>query len=162
MMETTAKDVLEHTHPSAGEARSSGPRGAEVKMPIASNSLATLFAQIREAHCHFLTALESEVLSLMNQGLDNGEIAAWMGCSDATVRRHVGDIAHKVFDTTGVPPKRERLVAWIPEHFGCCTRGVQELIKNARKFGVGRSTRSTSPEVRITTAVLPAGGEQCS
>jgi DNA-binding NarL/FixJ family response regulator len=134
MMETTAKDVLEHTHPSAGDARSSGPGGAEVKIPAASNSLATLYAQIRDAHCHFLTPLEGDVLSLMYQGLDNAEIAHRMGCSDATVRRHVGDIAHKVFETTDVPPKRERLVAWIPEHFSCCTRGVQELIKNARKL----------------------------
>ena len=106
-------------------------------MPVASNALGRLHARIREAHYYFLTALESEVLSLMNQGLDNGEIAAWMGCSDATVRRHVGDIAHKVFDTTRVPPKRERLVAWFPLLH---TRRAGTDQKRAQ-IGIGRSAR---------------------
>jgi DNA-binding CsgD family transcriptional regulator len=106
-------------------------------MPVASNALGRLYTQSREAHCHFLTPLEGEVLSLMYQGLDNSEIATRIACSHATVRRHVGDIAHKVFDTTRVPPKRERLVAWFPLLH---TRRAGTDQKRAQ-IGIGRSAR---------------------
>jgi hypothetical protein len=48
------------------------------------------------------------------------------------VRRHVADVCHKVFDPTEIPQHREKLRSWTPEHFTCCTLGVQKMIENDR------------------------------
>jgi pimeloyl-ACP methyl ester carboxylesterase/DNA-binding CsgD family transcriptional regulator len=43
-----------------------------------------------------LTARESEVLELVTQGLDNGQIAAWLTLSEKTVRNHITGIFSKL------------------------------------------------------------------
>lgn len=55
--------------------------------------------------------------------------------TDATVRRHLADLEHKVFDLTDIPPSRGKLATWVRRHFACCTRNAREMIENDRIFG---------------------------
>ena len=90
--------------------------------------------QLRERHVPFLTGTEGRILAFIEEGYTNEEAAELMDVAPATVRRHVADLCHKVFDLTEIPPQREKLRSWIPLHYACCTLGVQKLIENDQKM----------------------------
>lgn len=96
---------------------------------------AELVRELRERHVPFLTGTEGRILAFMEEGYTNEEVAELMEVAAATVRRHVADLCHKVFDLTDIPPQREKLRSWIPLHYACCTLGVQKLIENDQKLG---------------------------
>jgi pimeloyl-ACP methyl ester carboxylesterase/DNA-binding CsgD family transcriptional regulator len=68
-----------------------------------------------------LSGREVEVLELIAQGLDNGEIAARLGLAEKTVRNHINSI----FDKLDVPNRAQAIV-------------------RAREAGLGRTTPSAS------------------
>jgi hypothetical protein len=57
-----------------------------------------------------------------------------MGVSGATIRRHVAELSHRVFEFTKVPHEHEKLRVWAREHMTCCVPLVYELIENDRNF----------------------------
>jgi hypothetical protein len=57
-----------------------------------------------------------------------------MDVTPATVRRHVADMCHRVFDLTEIPQEREKLKVWAGEHLDCCVPLVKEMIENDRKI----------------------------
>ena len=93
----------------------------------------TLLRLLEERHVRFLTETDATYLAHLDLGYTNAEIAAALTVTEATVRRHVSSLAHRVFDLTELPPTRDRLKAWTPRHFSCCTVVVEEMIENARK-----------------------------
>lgn len=92
----------------------------------------TMLRAISDAHLDFITKTEAEILALIDAGYKNEEIADAMRIDASTVRRHVHDLAHKVFDGTDAPADRDKLRTWIPRHFKCCTRSVQKMLNNGR------------------------------
>ena len=88
---------------------------------------------LEERHVRFLSETDATYLAHLDIGYTNAEIAAALTVTEATVRRHVSGLAHRVFELTELPPTRDRLKAWTPRHFGCCTLAVAEMIANARK-----------------------------
>ena len=93
-----------------------------------------LWSEILDRHHRALTGTESRVLALLFQGYRNEEAAILMQVTAATVRRHVADLCHKVFDLTDIPQEREKLRTWAGEHFACCIPLVKEMIENDRKL----------------------------
>ncbi len=93
-----------------------------------------LWSEILDRHHRALTGTESRVLALLFQGYRNEEAAFLMQVTAATVRRHVADLCHKVFDLTDIPQEREKLRTWAGEHFACCIPLVKEMIENDRKL----------------------------
>ncbi|MBI2764485.1 MAG: DeoR family transcriptional regulator [Chloroflexi bacterium] len=63
------------------------------------------------------------------------ETAEGLGITDATVRRRLAELEHKVFDLTGIPPSRGKLATWVRRKFDCCTRDAREMIENDQIFG---------------------------
>lgn len=92
-----------------------------------------LLRLLEERHLRFLNETDATYLAHLDLGYTNAEIAAALSVTEATVRRHVASLAHRVFDLTELPPTRDRLKAWTPRHFDCCTLAVAEMIENARK-----------------------------
>jgi DNA-binding CsgD family transcriptional regulator len=94
----------------------------------------TLWAVLANLHYKVITPLEARILSLLAQGYSNDEIAVLVNQTAGTIRRHVADLCHRVFETTEVPQSREKLKAWIDPHRVCCIPLVQEMIENDRKI----------------------------
>ena len=117
----------------AGDADSWG--GAEVAVLQGIIEPKELLRQLGERHVPFLTGTGGRILAFIEEGYSNEEVAELMEVAPATVRRHVADLCHRVFDLTDIPPQREKLRSWIPVHHTCCTLGVQELIENDQKLG---------------------------
>lgn len=100
-----------------------------------------LLRLMEERHVRYLTRLEMRYLALIDLGYANAELAELFCVTEATVRRHVGDLVHKVFDPTGMAGDRAKLQAWTRRHFACCTQAAAEMIENARKDSHGDQQR---------------------
>ena len=94
-----------------------------------------LFAALDSRHVHFLSELEMRCLAALEVGYTTAEIAEGLEISEPTVRRHLADLEHKVFDLTGIPPSRGKLATWVRRKFDCCTQNAHEMIKNNQIFG---------------------------
>lgn len=92
---------------------------------------------LTERHLRYLTELDMRYLAHIEIGYTNAELADLFCVTEATVRRHVGDLVHKVFDATELPGDRAKLQAWTRRHFACCTQAAAEMIENARKDSHG-------------------------
>ena len=93
-----------------------------------------LFAILDLRHVHFLSELEMRCLAALEVGYTTNETAESLGVTDATVRRHLADIEHKVFDLTDVAPSRGKLATWVRRPFACCAQNAREMIENDRIF----------------------------
>lgn len=93
-----------------------------------------LWAVLENLHYKLITPLEARILSLLAQGYTNEEIGALGGLSAGTVRRHVGDLCHRIFEATEIPQGRDKLRSWIDLHQDCCVPLVREMIENDRKI----------------------------
>ena len=93
-----------------------------------------LWATLAALHYKLINPVEARILALMAQGYTNEEIAVLANLTAGTVRRHVADLCHRVFETTEVPQVRDKLKAWIDPHLVCCIPLVQEMIENDRKI----------------------------
>lgn len=80
-------------------------------------------------------------LALIEVGYASPELAELFCVTEATVRRHVSGLVHKVFDPAGMAGDRAKLQAWTRRHFGCCTQAAAEMIENARKDSHGDPPR---------------------
>ncbi len=96
---------------------------------------------VEERHVRFLTELEMRYLAHIEMGYTNAELADLFCVTEATVRRHVGDLVQQVFDATELPSDRAKLQAWTRRHFACCTQAAAEMIENARKDSRGDQQR---------------------
>jgi predicted transcriptional regulator len=103
-----------------------------IQQPIPPSELES---QIRSRHVYFISEIEMRCLAAMELGYTNGEIAGGLGVAPSTVRRHVAELVHKVFDPTEIHGDRDKLRTWAARQFECCTRGAQEMIAGARIFG---------------------------
>ncbi|MCO5201921.1 MAG: hypothetical protein M9925_09510 [Chloroflexi bacterium] len=92
-----------------------------------------LLRLVEERHVRYLTELEMRYLALIELGYANAELAELFCVTEATARRHVSDLVHKVFDPTRMAGDRAKLQAWTRRHFACCTQAAAEMIENARK-----------------------------
>jgi len=52
----------------------------------------SLLLELQARHVHDLSPIKAKVLAGVHRGYTNSEIAEYMGCSPATVRRHVADL----------------------------------------------------------------------
>ncbi len=93
----------------------------------------TLLRVLEERHVRFLSETDATYLAHLDMGYTNAEIAVALTVTEATVRRHVSSLARRIFDMTELPATRDRVRAWSPRHYGCCTVAVVEMIENARK-----------------------------
>jgi DNA-binding CsgD family transcriptional regulator len=102
---------------------------------------AHLLRRVEERHVRFLTELEMRYVAHIEMGYMNAELADLFFVTEATARRHIGDLVHKVFDPTGMAGDRAKLQAWTRRHFACCTQAAAEMIENARKDSHGDRQR---------------------
>lgn len=93
----------------------------------------TMWKVLVDLHYKLIHPVEARILSLLAEGYSNEEAACLMGVTPATVRRHMADLCHRIFDATDIPAEREKLRTWIQQHAGCCAPLVQEMIENDRK-----------------------------
>ena len=100
-----------------------------------------LLRLVEKRHVHYFSELEMRHLAHIEMGYTNAELADLFCVTEATVRRHVGDLVHKVFDPTGMASDRAKLQAWTRRHFACCTQAAAEMIENARKDSHGDPQR---------------------
>jgi DNA-binding NarL/FixJ family response regulator len=89
---------------------------------------------IKDAHEKQFNPTEARVLAFLAQGYTNEEIACLMEVTASTVRRHIADMCHRVFERTEVAQERDKLKAWIRPHRKCCIPLVREMIENDRKI----------------------------
>jgi hypothetical protein len=94
----------------------------------------TLWAVLENLHYKLITPPEARILSLLAQGYTNEEIGVLTGLSTGTVRRHVADLCHRIFEATEIPQGRDKLRSWIEPHLDCCIPLVREMIENAREI----------------------------
>lgn len=92
-----------------------------------------MWTALRERHYRLINPVEARVLALVAQGYNAQEAAGLMDVTPATVRRHVAEVCHRVFETTEIPPERDKLRAWIAPHLTCCIPLVHEMIENDRR-----------------------------
>jgi hypothetical protein len=91
-----------------------------------------LWKVLVDLHYKLITPIEARILAYIEEGYDNKEIAALTHTTPPTVRRHVADLCHRIFETTEIPQGREKLRSWIAPHEGCCAPLVREMIENDR------------------------------
>ena len=102
------------------------PGGAEDDVFEGIIAPAALRRRSRLAHVPFLTGTEGRLLAFIEEGYANEEVAELMEVAPATVRRHVADLCHKVFDLTDIPPQRENSEAGSP----CITPAARSACGN--------------------------------
>lgn len=93
-----------------------------------------LWQAIQGRHYKSLTPTEARVLAYILQGYGSEQTAMLMDVTAPTVRRHVAELCHKVFDLTEIPQDRNMLRTWGWEHQGCCAPLVKEMIENDREI----------------------------
>jgi hypothetical protein len=93
----------------------------------------TMWTALVDLHYKLINPVEARILALIEQGYDNNEIAALTHTTSGTVRRHVADLCHRIFDASDIPAEREKLRTWIDPHLVCCIPLVREMIENDRK-----------------------------
>lgn len=94
-----------------------------------------LLSILRERHVHYISRIEATILAHLSLGYRTEEIAQRLGCTGATVRRHVADLTHRVFDPTEIEGDRNKLRTWVPLHSACCAMAVAQLIEDEQQFG---------------------------
>jgi len=92
-----------------------------------------MWTALRERHHRLINPVEARVLALVAQGYNAQEAARLMDVTPATVRRHVAEVCHRVFETTEIPQERDKLRVWIAPHLTCCIPLVHEMIENDRR-----------------------------
>lgn len=93
-----------------------------------------LWLQITVRHFRNVTPSEARILAFVLQGYGSEEAASLIGVTAATVRRHVAELCHEVFDLTDIPQDRDKLREWAREHLACCIPLVKEMIENDRRL----------------------------
>ena|GEM_PF-2601747 len=91
-----------------------------------------LWKVLIDLHYKLITPVEARILAYIEEGYDNNEIAALMDSTPGTVRRHVADLCHRIFETTEISQEREKLRSWIVPHAVCCVPLVKQMIENDR------------------------------
>lgn len=94
---------------------------------------ARMWTALRERHYRLINPVEARVLALVAQGYNAQEAARLMDVTPATVRRHVAEVCHRLFETTEIPQERDKLRVWIAPHLTCCIPLVHEMIENDRR-----------------------------
>lgn len=133
-LENPPANVLEPAHSPAGvrtDADPGGRRSCVIQSVIGPDQL---WREIRHRHFKSLSPTEARVLAYVLQGYGSEHTATLMEVTAATVRRHVADLCHGVFDLTEIPQDRNMLRTWAGEHLDCCMPLVREMIENDRKF----------------------------
>ncbi|NJD63694.1 MAG: hypothetical protein FIB00_00375 [Chloroflexi bacterium] len=119
-----------------GKAPVARPGGGGRRLSVFGSVIepADLWREIVDRHCRAISPPEARILALLVQGYRSEEAALLMGVSGATIRRHVAELSHRVFEFTEVPHEHEKLRVWAREHLTCCVPLVYEMIENDRNF----------------------------
>jgi predicted transcriptional regulator len=88
-----------------------------------------LFVILDSTHVRFLSELEMRCLAALEVGYTTAETAEGLGLAEPTVRRHLAELEHKVFDLTNIPPSRGKLATWVRRHFACCAQNAHGMIE---------------------------------
>ena len=84
----------------------------------------------------FLNEFEMRILAACEFGYTAEEMVVGFGKSEATVRRHLADVSHRVFDFLGIDENRPRLNHWTRRHFVCSTKEAQKMIESYQILNV--------------------------
>lgn len=90
-------------------------------------------------HLSFLGELDMRLLAASEFGYTVEAMVAAFGRSEATIRRHLAELKHSVFDFLDLQESTPLLNHWTRRHFACCTREAQKMIENCQIFGVSQS-----------------------
>lgn len=103
--------------------RASGPPGPRERLEC-----------IRSWHATALTWRQKQAIAAIELGYTLNETASLIDRTPATVRRHLADAEHRIFDTHDVIPHHGLLTKWAHEHYECCMTPCGELIANDQLF----------------------------
>lgn len=85
-------------------------------------------------HLRFLDEFDTRILAAVEFGYSVEQMVVGLGRSEATIRKHLADLKHGVFDFLGLPESTPLLNHWTRRHFECCTRNAREMIDNCQIF----------------------------
>lgn len=91
-------------------------------------------ARLRARHAPALTWREKQVIAATELGYTTAETAELIDREEPTVRHHLGEAQHKIFDLAEVTPSRALLSRWCREHYSCCMGPCLELIETDQLF----------------------------
>ena len=87
-------------------------------------------------HLRYLDEFETRLLAASEFGYPVEVMVAGFGRSEATIRRHLAQLKHRVFDFLDLEETTPLMNHWTRRHFGCCTRIAQEMIESCQIFGL--------------------------
>lgn len=90
--------------------------------------------RVRAWHARDLPWRQKQVIAALELGYTLEETAVLMDRSLPTVRRHVAEAEHRIFDVHDVIPHHGLLAKWCREHYDCCMHPYNELIANDQLF----------------------------
>lgn len=111
---------MEERHGEARQFNAAGPRER--------------LAMLRGWHTPGLSWRQKQCVCALELGYTLEETAASVGRTASTVRRHVAEAEHRVFDGRGVTAHHGLLAKWVREHYPCCMQPCGELIESDQLF----------------------------
>lgn len=96
-------------------------------------------------HLPYLSEFETHLLAAAEFGYSVEQMVVAFGRSEATVRRHLADLKHQVFDFLELPDSTTLLNHWTRRHFPCCTAQAMEMIENCQILNVDTHIPQSSP-----------------
>ena len=96
---------------------------------------AELVRSLDSRHLRYLSEFEMRPLAALEFGYSVEAMVTRFGKSEATIRKHLAELKHSVFDFLGLPESTPLLNHWTRRHFVCCTREAQKMIENCHILG---------------------------
>jgi hypothetical protein len=93
-------------------------------------------------HLKYLAEFEVRLLAAAEFGSSVAQMAVGLGKSEATVRRHLADLKHRVFDFLELEESTTLLNHWTRRHFPCCTGEAQKMIESCQILSGTRRVRA--------------------
>ena len=101
-----------------------------------------LLKTLRARHLPGLSRRQLQVLTACELGYLVPDVAAGLGISGATVRRHLAQLEARILGPTGLWETHLLLAKWTREHADCCVRPAREMIESHQMFDRGDHQRA--------------------
>jgi hypothetical protein len=101
-------------------------------------------ALLDSRHLSYLGEFETRLLAALEFGYSVEAMVTGFHKSEATMRRHIADLKHRVFDYIDLTESTTLLNHWTRRHFPCCTQHAHEMIQNCQILSGAKSVSAAS------------------